>query len=175
MGLGLYPKVKAIPVDIYNHIYILYTWLDAKTGRKRIEEDRTVEAMRGHDRRERSKGSEDDRVWEICKLTEPDLLKCGQVPQRGGHDNLWAHSWATGWYRECPYGQGWERDPSDKSALDKESLKFLWVWRLKDGNVSVKQNVVNIYTQRDITQPKKWRSCHLWQCKWTLRALCEVK
>lgn len=67
MGLGLYPKVKAIPVDIYNHICILYTWLDAKMGRKRIEEDRTVEAMRGHDRRERSKGREDDRVCEICK------------------------------------------------------------------------------------------------------------
>lgn len=88
MGLGLYPKVKAIPVDIYSHICILYTWLDAKkTERKRIEEDRTVEAMRGNDRRERSKGSEDDSLRNLqVNGTRP--AQCGQVPQRGGDDNL---------------------------------------------------------------------------------------
>ena len=65
LGLGLYPKVKAIPVDTYNHICILYTWLDAKrTGRKRTEETEQLEAMSSHDRRDRSKGSEGDRVSE---------------------------------------------------------------------------------------------------------------
>ena len=137
--------------------------------------DRTAEVMSSHDRRERSKGSEVDSVSE---KSASELQTC----------SVWAgHTEGSCWQplssqlgnrvaKGVPsMGKAGRGNPQTSQLWNKEHLKFPWVWRLKDGNVSVKQNVVNIYTQWDITQPKKWKSCHLWQRKWTLRALCEVK
>ena len=48
-------------------------------------------------------GAKAVRVTECLRNLQVNCrpAQCGQVTQRGAADNLWAHSWATGWQREC--------------------------------------------------------------------------
>ena len=101
--------------------------------------DRTAEVMSSHDRRERSKGSEVDSVSE---KSASELQTC----------SVWAgHTEGSCWQplssqlgnrvaKGVPsMGKAGRGNPQTSQLWNKEHLKFPWVWRLKDGNVSVKQ------------------------------------